>query len=89
MNSIFRGEHVLKFHFFKYGAPDEKLQVMFFSKTLNVNFQLKNKFLFQRAYDATLELRMSSIIYVHTHRFYSEIITFFNNFNQVQLFSWQ
>jgi vacuolar protein sorting-associated protein 13D len=27
---------------------------------------------------------MSSIIYVHTHRFYSEIVTFFNNFNQLQ-----
>lgn len=24
-----RGEHVLKFHFFKYGAPDEKLQVLY------------------------------------------------------------
>jgi hypothetical protein len=27
---------------------------------------------------------MSSIIYVHTHRFYSEVVTFFNNFNQLQ-----
>ena len=27
---------------------------------------------------------MSSVIYVHTHRFYTEIVTFFNNFNQLQ-----
>ena len=39
---------------------------------------------FQRPHDATLELKMSSIIYVHTHRFFSEILTFFNNFNQLQ-----
>ena len=37
-----------------------------------------------RPYDAKLELRMASIIYVHTHRFYSEILCFFNQFHQLQ-----
>ncbi len=37
--------------------------------------------LFQWPHNATLELSMSSIVYVHTHHFYSEIVTF-NNFNQ-------
>ena len=27
---------------------------------------------------------MASIIYVHTHRFYSEILSFFNQFHQLQ-----
>lgn len=37
-----------------------------------------------RPYDATLKLRTSSIVYVHTHRFFSEIVTFFNQFHQHQ-----
>jgi vacuolar protein sorting-associated protein 13D len=35
-------------------------------------------------YDATLKLRMASIIYVHTQRFYSELMAFFNHFHQHQ-----
>ena len=27
---------------------------------------------------------MASIIYVHTHRFYSEVLSFFNQFHQLQ-----
>ncbi len=38
----------------------------------------------QRPYDAMLKIRMASIIYVHTHRFYSEIMSFFNQFHQLQ-----
>ena len=38
----------------------------------------------QRAQDATLQIRMSSIIYVHTQRFYSELFSFFNNFQRLQ-----
>ena len=37
-----------------------------------------------RPYDAFLGVRMASIIYVHTHRFYSEILSFFNQFHQLQ-----
>ena len=36
-----------------------------------------------RAQDATLKIRMSSVIYVHTQRFYSELMAFFNTFNQL------
>ena len=35
-------------------------------------------------YDASLKLRMASIIYVHTQRFYSELLAFFNHFHQHQ-----
>ncbi|TRY62990.1 hypothetical protein TCAL_03981 [Tigriopus californicus] len=34
-----------------------------------------------RPYDASLKLRMASVTYVHTHRFYSEILVFFNQFH--------
>ena len=37
-----------------------------------------------RPHDAMLRLRMSAIIYVHTHRFYSELMCFFNQFQQLQ-----
>ena len=37
-----------------------------------------------REFDATLKLRMASIIYVHTQRFYSELLAFFNHFHQHQ-----
>lgn len=37
-----------------------------------------------RPYDASLKLRMASVIYVHTHRFYSEILVFFNQFHVLQ-----
>ena len=37
-----------------------------------------------RPYDAFLRVRMASIIYVHTHRFYSEVLSFFNQFHQLQ-----
>ena len=37
-----------------------------------------------RPYDAFLGVRMASIIYVHTHRFYSEVLSFFNQFHQLQ-----
>ena len=37
----------------------------------------------ERPQDATLKIRMSSIIYVHTNRFYSELMLFFNQFHQV------
>ena len=37
----------------------------------------------ERPQDATLKIRMSSIIYVHTNRFYSELVTFFNQFHQL------
>ena len=36
-----------------------------------------------RAQDATLKIRMSSVIYVHTQRFFSELMAFFNTFNQL------
>ena len=38
----------------------------------------------KRPHDATLKLRMASIVYVHTHRFNSELLTFFNQFHQLQ-----
>ena len=37
----------------------------------------------ERPQDATLKIRMSSIIYVHTNRFYSELVAFFNQFHQL------
>ena len=37
----------------------------------------------ERPQDATLKIRMSSIIYVHTNRFYSELVAFFNQFQQL------
>ena len=37
----------------------------------------------KRPQDATLKIRMSSIIYVHTNRFYSELVAFFNQFHQL------
>ena len=37
----------------------------------------------ERPQDATLKIRMSSIIYVHTNRFYSELVSFFNQFHQL------
>ena len=36
-----------------------------------------------RAQDATLKIRMSSVIYVHTQRFYSELFAFFNTFQRL------
>jgi len=38
----------------------------------------------RRPQDATLKIRMSSVIYVHTQRFYSELFSFFNNFQRLQ-----
>ena len=38
----------------------------------------------ERPYDANLTLRMVSVIYVHTHRFYSELVAFFTQFNNLQ-----
>ena len=55
-------KQAFNFHFFKFGAPDPKLE---------------------RPQDATLKIRMSSIIYVHTNRFYSELVSFFNQFHQL------
>lgn len=37
-----------------------------------------------KPFDASLKLRMASIIYVHTHRFYSELLAFFSHFQQHQ-----
>ena len=36
-----------------------------------------------RPQDATLKIRMSSVIYVHTQRFYSELFAFFNTFQDL------
>ena len=38
----------------------------------------------KQPHDATLKIRMASVIYVHTQRFYSELTAFFNNFHQHQ-----
>ena len=38
----------------------------------------------EQGFDASLKLRMASIIYVHTQRFYSELLAFFNHFHQHQ-----
>ena len=38
----------------------------------------------EREYDALVRLRMASVVYVHTHRFYSEIMSFFIEFQQLQ-----
>ena len=35
-------------------------------------------------HDARLKIRMASVIYVHTQRFYSELLAFFNHFHQHQ-----
>uniref|UniRef100_T1J4D0 UBA domain-containing protein n=1 Tax=Strigamia maritima TaxID=126957 RepID=T1J4D0_STRMM len=37
-----------------------------------------------RSYDMRLKIKMSSVRYIHTHRFYSEMTTFFQYFNQLQ-----
>lgn len=37
-----------------------------------------------REHDITFKLRMSSVIYVHTHRFYSELMSFFFQFQDQQ-----
>jgi vacuolar protein sorting-associated protein 13D len=38
----------------------------------------------KRPHDVLLRLRMASIIYVHTHRFYTELLSFFVQFHQLQ-----
>ena len=62
-------DDVLSFRFFKYG--EEKV-------TASASEQQVSSF------DASLKLRMASIIYVHTQRFYSELLAFFNHFHQHQ-----
>ena len=58
-----RGEEILKFKIFKYGAKDEKLK---------------------RNNDIEVDLKMASITYVHTQRFWSVLMEFFNQFQQLQ-----
>ncbi len=61
-------EKVLTFNFFKYGLGLDDIE------------SSREK----QEYDASLKLRMASIIYVHTQRFYSELLAFFNHFHQHQ-----
>ena len=58
-----RGEQILRFKIFKYGAQDEELV---------------------REFDAFVDLKMASITYVHTQCFFSLIMDFFNQFQQLQ-----
>ena len=37
-----------------------------------------------RDYDVSFTLKMSSILYVHTHRFMSELVAFVQHFEQLQ-----
>ena len=53
-------------------------------KVLTFNFFKYGDVKHQQDYDASLKLRMASIIYVHTQRFYSELLAFFNHFHQHQ-----
>ena len=41
-------------------------------------------FALQRAFDISLKLRMSSIRYIHTNRFQSELLAFAQHFLQLQ-----
>ena len=41
-------------------------------------------FALQRAYDISLKLRMSSVRYIHTNRFQSELLAFAQHFLQLQ-----
>ena len=53
-------------------------------KVLTFNFFKYGDVKHQDDHDASLKLRMASIIYVHTQRFYSELLAFFNHFHQHQ-----
>ena len=58
-----RGEQILKFIIFKYGANDPELE---------------------RNFDISVQLQMAQITYVHTQRFFSLIMDFVTQFQQLQ-----
>jgi len=72
---------VLSFHYFRHGTADPLLKrygVVWKGGFYTLAFFLR------RDYDILCKLRLSSIAYVHTHRFYSEVLSFFFQFHQMQ-----